>query len=208
MVGSSVCQGSSSEQGLGKTTVPKPMGDIETATKGSAPTTNVQDYNEAKGHAQVRMSCVEGLVDVASMDSQTEAEMVQSHSSNGLGYEELFEIKVEVPWKPQVCGECKIFDHATSLCPSKPKTQAPSKLKQEWKAKEVAETQEEGKPSEWVEVKKKKGKDVVDAPMVNFVPTPPPSSSNAFNILNSCVANKEFLFVQILRACLMRIVPL
>ncbi|XP_028091948.1 uncharacterized protein LOC114292225 isoform X2 [Camellia sinensis] len=84
MVGSSVCQGSSSEQGLGKTTVPKPMGDIETATKGSAPTTNVQDYNEAKGHAQVRMSCVEGLVDVASMDSQTEAEMVQSHSSNGL----------------------------------------------------------------------------------------------------------------------------
>ncbi|CAL5365578.1 unnamed protein product [Camellia sinensis] len=60
------------------------MGDIETATKGSAPTTNVQDYNEAKGHAQVRMSCVEGLVDVASMDSQTEAEMVQSHSSNGL----------------------------------------------------------------------------------------------------------------------------
>ncbi|THG11854.1 hypothetical protein TEA_000409 [Camellia sinensis var. sinensis] len=91
MVGSSVCQGSSSEQGLGKTTVPKPMGDIETATKGSAPTTNVQDYNEAKGHAQVRMSCVEGLVDVASMDSQTEAEMVQSHSSNGLG--QAFRIK-------------------------------------------------------------------------------------------------------------------
>ncbi|KAI8032443.1 hypothetical protein LOK49_LG01G02464 [Camellia lanceoleosa] len=85
MVGSSVCQGSSSEQGLGKTTIPKPMGDIETATKASTPTTNVQDYDEAKGHTQVRMSCVEGLVDMASMDSETEAEMVQSHSSNGLG---------------------------------------------------------------------------------------------------------------------------
>ena len=58
--------------------------DIETATKGSALTTNVQDYNELKGHAQVQMTCVEGLVDVASMDSQTEAKMVQSHNSNGL----------------------------------------------------------------------------------------------------------------------------
>ncbi|CAL5368778.1 unnamed protein product [Camellia sinensis] len=148
------------------------------------------------------MSCVEGLVDVASMDSQTEAEMVQSHSSNGLGYEELFEIKVEVPWKPQVCGECKIFGHATNLCPSKLKTQAPSKLKQWWKAKEIAEMKEGGKPNEWVEVKKKKGKDVVDAPMVNFVPTPPPSSSNAFDFLNTCVANEEVSFFVDLKSVL------
>ncbi|KAI8013517.1 putative bifunctional methylthioribulose-1-phosphate dehydratase/enolase-phosphatase E1 1 [Camellia lanceoleosa] len=85
------------EQGLGKTTIPQPMGDIETATKGSTPTTNVQDYNEAKGHAQVRMSYVEGLVDMASMDSQTEVEMVQSHNSNGLD-KSSFHNCISTPW--------------------------------------------------------------------------------------------------------------
>ncbi|KAF5931033.1 hypothetical protein HYC85_031906 [Camellia sinensis] len=73
MVGSSVCHGSFSEQGLGKTTVFEPMEDIKTATKENTSTTNMQDNNEAKGHAQVRMSCVEGLVEVAFMDFQTEA---------------------------------------------------------------------------------------------------------------------------------------
>ncbi|KAL7232375.1 hypothetical protein ACSBR2_010405 [Camellia fascicularis] len=83
---------------------------------------------------------------------------------------------------------------ATKEIPSKLITQAPSKLKQKWKAKEVIETKEEGKPSELVEVKKKKDKDVVNAHMDNFVPAPPPSSSNAFDILNTYVANEEVSF--------------
>lgn len=62
-------------------------------------------------------------------------------------------------WKfidnPQLCEECKIFGHTRNLCSSKPKTQAPIKLKQEWKAAEVTETIEV-KPSEGVKVKKKK----------------------------------------------------
>ncbi|KAF5956789.1 hypothetical protein HYC85_004014 [Camellia sinensis] len=43
------------------------------------------------------MSCVEGLVDVASMDSQTKAEMVKSHSSNGLGKSFSHNV-ISMPW--------------------------------------------------------------------------------------------------------------
>ena len=101
-----------------------------------------------------------------------------------------------------MCGECKIFGHATSLCPSKPITQGHSKLKQEWKAKEIAEMKERGKPNEWVKVKEIKAKGVVDASMVKFVPTPSPSSSNAFDILKACVANEGVSFCADLKSVL------
>lgn len=70
------------------------------------------------------------------------------------------------------------------------------------KAGELAEMKEGGKPNEWIEVKKKKGKDIIDAPMVNFVPTPPPSSSNVFDILNTCVVNEEVSFCADLKSVL------
>ena len=51
-------------------------------------------------------------------------------------------------------------------------------------------------------MKRKKGKDVVNALMGIFVPTPPPSSSNAFDFLNTCVANEEVSFFVDLKSVL------
>ncbi|KAF5936227.1 hypothetical protein HYC85_027356, partial [Camellia sinensis] len=73
------------------------IGDIEIAIKGSTPTTNVQDYKETKGHAQVQMSCVEGLVGAMDSSDQIEAEIIQSHSSNGLGKSSSHNV-ISTPW--------------------------------------------------------------------------------------------------------------
>ncbi|KAI8544134.1 hypothetical protein RHMOL_Rhmol08G0272100 [Rhododendron molle] len=97
-----------------------------------------------------------------------------------LGYGEPYEIRVEVPWKPQACHICKIFGHSTSACVVKP--QAPPS--QVWQAKETvrqevpivqecvakervgqvvpviqqraAKERVDGDKGEWVEVKRKK----------------------------------------------------
>ncbi|KAI8555709.1 hypothetical protein RHMOL_Rhmol05G0195800 [Rhododendron molle] len=99
-----------------------------------------------------------------------------------LGYGEPYEIRVEVPWKPQACHICKIFGHTTNACGVKP--QAPPS--QVWKAKETvgqevpvvkeqitkesvgqvvpvvqeraAKERVDGDKNEWVEVKRKKAK--------------------------------------------------
>ncbi|KAF5949369.1 hypothetical protein HYC85_011362 [Camellia sinensis] len=73
MVGSNIYHGSSLEQDLGKTTILEPTGDIETTTKGSTTTTNVQAINETKGYDQVQMTCVEGLVGAMDSSDQIEA---------------------------------------------------------------------------------------------------------------------------------------
>ncbi|KAI8543997.1 hypothetical protein RHMOL_Rhmol08G0261100 [Rhododendron molle] len=99
-----------------------------------------------------------------------------------LGYGEPYEIRVEVPWKPQACHICKIFGHTTNACGVKP--QAPPS--QVWKAKEMvgqevlvvkdriakepvgqvvpvvqeraAKERVGGDKNDWVEVKRKKAK--------------------------------------------------
>ncbi|KAI8552263.1 hypothetical protein RHMOL_Rhmol06G0253300 [Rhododendron molle] len=99
-----------------------------------------------------------------------------------LGYGEPYEIRVEVPWKPQACHVCKIFGHTTNDCIVKPLA-PPSQV---WKAKETvgqevpvakeriakepvgqvvsvvqerdAKERVDGDKDEWVEVKRKKAK--------------------------------------------------
>ncbi|CAL5443148.1 unnamed protein product [Camellia sinensis] len=54
-----------------------------------------------------------------------------------LGYGDLYEIQVEVPWKPQRRDGCKTFGHTTNLCPQKPKSLNPSSFKHEWRVKDT-----------------------------------------------------------------------
>ena len=79
-----------------------------------------------------------------------------------LGYGDPYKIRVEVPWKPQACTNCKIFEHSTNNCPLKPITTVKT-------SKEVGK-----KPVEkhvWVEVtnRKAKGKEVAT---LSVVPSP------------------------------------
>ncbi|CAL5441871.1 unnamed protein product [Camellia sinensis] len=102
-----------------------------------------------------------------------------------LGYDDPYEIQVEVPWKPQRCDVYKTFGHTTNLCPQKPKTLNPPSSKQEWRVKETNIQV----PTEW-EVVKKKGRDdgqgstiVInkEGEMQCFTP----STSNTFDVLES-----------------------
>ncbi|KAI8526275.1 hypothetical protein RHMOL_Rhmol13G0296200 [Rhododendron molle] len=133
-----------------------------------------------------------------------------------LGYGEPYEIRVEVPWKPQACNTCKIFCHTTNACTIQP--QAPPS--QVWKAKvpvgqEIPVAQEQifkervgNVDNAWEEVKKKK--DHRSPPSMPLVtPSPchsgassdvlriddmgnvPPSvmTSSSFDVLKSCDTN-------------------
>jgi len=124
-----------------------------------------------------------------------------------LGYGEPYEIRVEVPWKPQACNVCKIFGHSTSSCTIKPIV-SPSQV---WKAKEsVGQIVQEqgtkekvgqgvpvvhernakvGKVSEnkgaWIEVVKRKIQ-TPGLPLVNSSSSRVSSTSNAFGVLEKC----------------------
>ncbi|KAI8574874.1 hypothetical protein RHMOL_Rhmol01G0387200 [Rhododendron molle] len=124
-----------------------------------------------------------------------------------LGYGEPYEIRVEVPWKPQACHICKIFGHTTNACVVKP--QAPPS--QVWKAKEIVgqdvpmvkdriakervgqvvpvvqerATKErvDGDKDEWVEVKRKKAK---RTPLVISSSLCVSTTANEVGILERC----------------------
>ncbi|CAL5409866.1 unnamed protein product [Camellia sinensis] len=85
-----------------------------------------------------------------------------------LGYGDLYEIQVEVPWKPQRCDGCKTFGHTTNLCPQKPKSLNPPSFKHEWRGRDG----EQG-----------------STPLINKereTQSSIPSTSNAFDVLESC----------------------
>ena len=71
-----------------------------------------------------------------------------------LGYGEPCEIRVELPWKPETCEECKIFGHTRKSCPNRPKNQVPwnkqeCPSKQVWKAKVQGNELSGKKLDEW-----------------------------------------------------------
>ncbi|XP_028077170.1 uncharacterized protein LOC114279146 [Camellia sinensis] len=103
-----------------------------------------------------------------------------------LGYSDPYEIRVEVPWKPQRCDVCKTFGHTINLCPQKPKTLNPPSFKQEWRVKETNIQI----PTKW-EMVKNKGRDGVQGSttVINkerATQSSTPSTSNAFDVRESC----------------------
>ncbi|KAI8571753.1 hypothetical protein RHMOL_Rhmol01G0143300 [Rhododendron molle] len=112
-----------------------------------------------------------------------------------LGYGKPFEIRVEVPWKPQACKVCKTFGHTTNACP-KPRVPPPSL---EWKVKEkvgeevlvnqeqIAKARDNGEKA-WIEVKKKYGQSTPGTSLAVSSHCHAPSTSKQVGALESCEA--------------------